>query len=437
MYKSYVIALREYRAAVRSKAFVVTLVAMPIIMVGSIAAQFLLKDQVDTSDKRFAVVDRSEQFEQVLTAAAEEYNKTRIFDEESGEKVKPEFVLEFVDPQQLGAPPESTLNLSDRVRSKELYGFLEIDQGVVDAESQEGISYHSLNPLDSSFRGWAGNVLNQEIRRVRCERERVDREVLQRVVQPVMVKDFGLVARDTGTGEISQPEGANILAHIFLPMGLMMLIFMSVMVGATPLMQAVMEEKQARISEVLLGSIQPFQLMLGKLIGIAAVTLTTVLVYIAGAYFTLEYLGHGDVFPPLNVVLWLIGFQVLAVLMYGAMFIAIGAAVNDMREAQSAMMPVTLIVMLPMFIWLYVVKEPDSTLSVAFSLFPPATPMLMLLRLTVSTSLPLWQPVLGVVLVILTTIFAVYAAGRIFRIGILRPGKGAGLAQMARWVVRG
>ena len=212
---------------------------------------------------------------------------------------------------------------------------------------------------------------------------------------------------------------------------------MSVMVGATPLMQAVMEEKQARISEVLLGSVQPFQLMLGKLGGIVAVTLTTVLLYIAGAFFTLQFLGHADLFPPVHVILWLVFFQTLAVLMYGALFIAIGAAVNDMQEAQSAMMPVMLLAVTPMFVWLHVVKEPDSTMSVALSLFPPATPMLMLLRLSGPSGVPLWQPILGSILVILSTIFCVYAAGRIFRIGILMQGEAASLRRMAGWVFRG
>ena len=439
MYKSYIIALREYGAAVRSKAFVITLVVMPILMGGAIVGQLLLKDQVDTSDKRFAIVDRTGQFETPLTEAAEEYNKSQVFDLKDGErkKIKPEFVLQFLDAEEIGVPPESTLNLSDRVRNKEIDGFLDIDEEVVASDGKAGVLYHSLNPIDSTFRWWASNILNQEIRRIRCDREGLNADLLQRVMQSVNVQDLGLVKRDEKSGQISRPEGANPMAFIFVPMGLMMLIFMSIMVGATPLMQAVMEEKQARISEVLLGSIQPFQLMLGKLAGIAAVTLTTVLVYIAGAFFTLHQLGHGDMFPPVSVVLWLILFQTLGVLMYGSLFIAIGAAVNDMREAQSAMMPVMLLAMAPMFVWFHVVREPDSTTSIIFSLFPPATPMLMLLRLSAPTGVPLWQPILGTILVILTTIFCVYAAGRIFRIGILMPGKGASYRQMARWVLRG
>ena len=119
MYKAYVIALREYRAAVRSKAFVITLVVMPILMAGSIVVQLLLKDQVDTSDKRFAIVDRSGHFEVALTKAVREYNEKQVFEGagESRKKVKPEFVLEFVDAKQIGDPPESTW-MSLRINSE-------------------------------------------------------------------------------------------------------------------------------------------------------------------------------------------------------------------------------------------------------------------------------------------------------------------------------
>lgn len=439
MRKTLVIAVREYRAAVRSKAFVITLVAMPVLMAGAILIQVFLKDKVDTRDTHYAVVDRSGQFAQVLEQASVAYNENETFEGagDDRKKVKPSIVLEMIDPAEIGEPPESTLKLSDRVRKKQLQGFLEIDADILTNASQNELTYYSLNPMDNSFRRWAVRVINQAVQRKRAESEGVDTAVLQRVMRAVTVQSLGLVERDAETGRISEPEDANPMAHMFVPMGLMMLVFMAVMVGATPLMQAVMEEKQARISEVLLGSVQPFELMFGKLAGIVAVTLTTMFLYIVGAYLTLEYLGYADRFPPLRIILWLALFQTLAVLMYGALFIAIGAAVTDMREAQSAMMPVMIFAMSPMFVWFHVVREPDSTMSVVMSLFPPATPMLMLLRLASPLDIPIWQPILGSLLVLLSTIFCIYAAGRIFRVGILLQGEAASLKRMAGWVFRG
>ena len=438
MNKSFVIALREYRAAVRSKAFVITLVAMPVLMIGSIIVQVLLKDKVDTTDKTFAMVDRTGQFEDAFKAAVAFYNQAMVFAGEGDErlKVKPEFILEFIDPESIGKPPESTLKLSDRVRNKEISGFIEIDAGVVNSAADAKVNYHSQTSVDNAFRRFASEVVNETIQRIRSEKEGIDQAVIQRVVQSVEVNDMSLVERDVETGGISTPQDSNPMVDIILPMGLMMLIFMAVMVGATPLMQAVMEEKQARISEVLLGSIQPFQLMVGKLAGNVAVSLTTVGVYIAGGFCTLQYLDQSHIFPSLQIIIWLLVFQSLAVLMFGALFISIGAAVNDMREAQSAMMPVMMLAMAPMFVWLNVIREPESTFSTAISLFPPATPMLMLLRLAAPGSIPLWQPFLGCGLVILTTILFIYAAGKIFRMGILMQGEAASFRRMLSWVIR-
>ena len=99
--------------------------------------------------------------------------------------------------------------------------------------------------------------------------------------------------------------------------------------------------------------------------------------------------------------------------------------------------PVTLVIMVPLFVWINVVREPTSAFAMFASLFPPATPMLMIARLAVPPGIPWWQPALGVMLVVLTTLLCVYAAGRIFRVGLLLQGKGANLAELLRWVIRG
>ena len=108
-----------------------------------------------------------------------------------------------------------------------------------------------------------------------------------------------------------------------------------------------------------------------------------------------------------------------------------------MKEAQTMLMPVWIIICFPMFIWFIVVREPTSTFSTIASFIPPATPLLMMLRAAALPSLPLWQPVLGAVLVLLTTVACVFVAGRIFRVGILMQGKGANLRQLFRWAVSG
>ena len=197
-----------------------------------------------------------------------------------------------------------------------------------------------------------------------------------------------------------------------------------------------MEEKIQRIAEVLLGSVRPFQLMMGKLLGIVGVSLTLVAVYLAGAYWAAERFDFADLIP-VDLLVWFLVYQVLSVLMYGSLFIAVGAACTDTKETQTMLLPVMLLACLPMFVMANVIREPNSSFALGASLFPFATPMLMIARQAVPPGIPVWQPVVGVVLVLATTLLCVYAAGRIFRVGILMQGKGARFSQLFQWVFRG
>jgi ABC-type Na+ efflux pump permease subunit len=119
-----VIANREYQAAVRTKTFLISLVIMPVLMGGSVVLQVLLKDVVDTREKRFAVVDRTGRLFGRIAAAAGQYNEKDIFDPQTHKQVKPAFAVERVEPA--AAVNEQRLALSERVRQGELFGFLEI-----------------------------------------------------------------------------------------------------------------------------------------------------------------------------------------------------------------------------------------------------------------------------------------------------------------------
>ena len=215
-----------------------------------------------------------------------------------------------------------------------------------------------------------------------------------------------------------------------------MLMFMSIMIVCQPMLTSVIEEKQQRIAEVLLGSVSPFQLMMGKLAGNVGVALTIVAVYLLGGYFLAHYYGYTEMLP-VRILVWFIAFEVLASLLFGAVFIGIGAACTEIKEAQSLMAPVMIVVVFPLMVWINVLQEPLSKFAMWISLFPPATPMLMMLRLAASPMVPLWQPILGIVLTLLMTLAFVFAAGRVFRIGLLVQGKAPKLAELAGWILRG
>ena len=330
------------------------------------------------------------------------------------------------------------LALSDRVRKKEIFAFIIIEADALESGGkppQSVVNYHSGSLTYDQIQQWIAGPLNERIQQMRLQASNLDARIVREATRRVLVGNLGLVKADAAGNPI-RAEQSNLAANIFVPIGLMMLMFMVVMGSAGPLMNSVLEEKMQRIAEVLLSSIPPFQLMLGKLLGTVAVALTTGSVYLLGAYLALKRAGYVQYFP-WDQVWWFIAFLSLAVLMFGAIFIAIGASVTDMKEAQSMMTPAMLLLVSPMFVWFNVVREPNSTIALAMSLIPPMTPMLMIVRQSVPPGVPVWQPLSGIVLVLAATLICVFAAGRIFRVGMLMQGKGAKVSEMMRWALRG
>ncbi len=430
MRKMWVIAVREYNAAVRTKAFVLSLVIMPLMMGGSIVVQWLLRDFRDVEEKTFAVIDRSsDRLYQgaVQQAVADHNNKAR--------GVKPTFKIEEVE-----LPPnvdrtkleEKRAELAERVRKGELSGFLEIGPRIAEAakddkDEERIVRYQSNRLVQMEFPQLAVQAIGQRVRELRSKKEKLDLAKVSAVMRPVPLVSEG-VSKSSG--------GQDRIAQLLVPAGLMMMMFMMVLLGATPLMQGVVEEKMQRIAEVLLGSVQPFPLMLGKIVGMTGVSLTIAAVYLGGAYWSAQRFGFAEHLPA-SLLLWFVLFQALSSLMYGSLFIAVGAACTDMKETQNLLWPIMLLATMPMFVLGNVIQEPNSKVATALSFFPFATPMLMIARQAVPPGVPWWQPTLGAAGVLATTLFCVWAAGRVFRVGLLMQGKGAKVSEMVRWVFRG
>jgi len=300
------------------------------------------------------------------------------------------------------------------------------------------VRYQSKNPAMARadfFFQWAQQEINKAVRDERCKEAKLPVDKVNAIVTSVPVVSRGLTERKPD-GTIQEATTAGVIAPLLVPVAVVVLMFMMLMVGATPAMQGVVEEKSQRIAEVLLGSVRPFPLMMGKLLGLVGVSLTLALVYLGAGYWVAHHY-HVSQYVATDVFIWFLVYQALAVFMYGSLFIAIGAACTDLRETQTLIMPVMLVACIPMCFLSALMHEPNGLLVTVASFFPPATPMLMVARLAVPPGVPWWQPWAGMVGVLVTTFVCVYAAGRIFRVGFLMQGKGAKLSELMRWVVRG
>jgi len=450
MRKSWVIAKREYNAAVRTKAFVVTLVLMPVLMSGSGVLAVVFRKLDDATEKKYAVIDRTPggHIAEVLRLAAAEYNSMVATDPGKAKTFGPKFELEIIEPSAPDpeAMAQQRYEISQRIAHDDLAALVEIGSEALTVgelfadpkkvEDRHAVRFQARNPLRLGFRTWAHLVVNQAVQLQRFQAKNLPVLEIQKIQIPVVIKNKALTRRDPATGALIDPPDETQVVTMLLPIALISLMFVVIMVGATPAMQGIVEEKTLRIAEVLLGSVTPFQLMAGKLVGVIGVALTMALVYLSGGFALAWHFGFADMLTPM-LILWFVIMLALALMMFGSIFIAVGAAATDIKDTQTLLMPIMMIAVIPFFALGPIMQDPNGTIARAVSFFPTATPMLLVARESVPPGVPWWEMTAGIVLVVITSLACVWAAGRIFRIGILLHGKGPRFGDLVKWVLRG
>jgi ABC-type Na+ efflux pump permease subunit len=218
-----------------------------------------------------------------------------------------------------------------------------------------------------------------------------------------------------------------------MPFAFVGLLLVSVMMGGQGLMTSTVEEKTSRVIEVLLSAVSPFELLAGKILGQMAVSLVVLGLYIALAFMLLASFAMFGLLD-LSLVLYLLVFFIITYVTIGAAMAAVGSAVNEMREAQSLMMPIMLVLMVPWVLAAPIAREPNSTFSTAMSFVPPVNTFAMLLRLTSSAPPPAWQVWVTIAIGLVSVVGSVWCASKVFTIGLLMHGKPPDLKTLVRWI---
>ena len=445
--KIYVIAAREYNAVVRSKAFVISLVLLPIMMFGSIAIQRAAQKMQDVNDKRFVLIDSTPG--QIIVPEVEArlaVRNSRV--RHDGKQFEARYVMErMTAPKTPRELEQQRFELSERVRRGDLIAFAEVGENIAalpdksapatERDDSQIVRFQTNSPTWMELRAIVAEAASRAVRMQRLSVLGIPADRVDEVTAPAMIEDKGLTRRDAGGRLIEGEATRERLKTLFLPLGLAMLMWMVILIGSMPMMQGIIEEKQQRIAEVLLGSVTPFQLMLGKVLGLVATSVTLIIVYLGGTYWAMGRIEGLEGALPAGLIVWFIVFQILAVLMYGSLYIAIGASCTDTKEMQSLIMPVNLVLALPIIMVFSVVQNPAGPLARPLTYFPPATPIISIVRLSVTPSMPLWEALLAILVLLVCTVILVWASGRIFRIGILMQGKGASMRQLIGWAIRG
>jgi ABC-2 type transport system permease protein len=305
-----------------------------------------------------------------------------------------------------------------------------------------GIEYWSGNLADTKLRDEVEQAVNTEIRRREYLARGLDAAAIREVEQTYAPFSSLNPKKEAGQEAVNTTD----IIKQWAPSAFVYLLWVAIFAIVQMLLNNIIEEKSNRIIEVLLSSVTPGELMMGKLFGIAAVGLTMVGSWILALFGVLGWKAsgvagaaavtgqmlnvlHSSSLIPMFAIYFLLGY-----LMYAACILALGSVCNTLKEAQSYMGVITMIMMVPLLTLSFIPKDPNGVLARVLSWIPLYTPFIMMNRAMADP--PLVDLIGTLVLLVLSAAGALWMAGKVFRIGILRTGQPPKLLEMLRWLKR-
>jgi len=431
----WIITTREYLTRVKSKTFLLTTFLTPLAIVVFIAVVGFIFSRGSDNVKNIAVIDQSGLAEGALSTRAN-------------------LSLSFVNTnleQQI-----------ERYNNQEIDGVLEIVP-IADIESPTYKAiYYSDGQLALDESSSIESALSRKIRKYKMVSFGIEESLLEKLdtdvsISPQTVKSEKKISSMTSV--VSGALGAVVSYAMFF----------IILIYGSQVMRSVMEEKINRIVEVLISSVKPFELMMGKVLGVGLVGLTQIVIWVvllvvltmtlpsllginpmqmadpANMGLPPEAAGGlpkekiAQVMAEINSINWLMILPLLIIYFlggyftYAALFAAVGSAVGeDIQEANSLTMPIMMPLMLAFYVGFAAMKAPDSTLAVWASMMPLFSSIVMPVRLPFDP--PIWQIAVSVISMILFMLFLVWLAGKVYRIGILMYGKKASFKELGKWL---
>ncbi len=426
--KLAIIIRREFLQQVRTKGFWIATFLIPAIGLVFVGVQVLLNRSLEAKG-RIAVVDLTGRLYDSLV------NEQRTRDDE-GKKKDPaaaarKQTLEFVKTEATSATlAEVRKKLNAEVRKESLKSYLILDDKTLATGAAEyrAKSVKSDIVLREQLSAWLSRAVTKE----RLKDKGVDPSLYEaaRVRAELDVRE----AKDVETGETGKNVGYNLAVSVIL----FFLIYGSLFAWGGAVMRGVLEEKNNRIVEVIVSSVRPTTLILGKILGIGCAGLLqyaiwTTLAVLISAPGVVALMGVVDA-PrlPVSTLAAFVVFFVLGYFLYASLYAAFAAPFNTEAEAQQLIMIPMSFLILAATTWFFAFNSPDGALAFVLSLVPFTSPLIMFMRITVQMP-PLWQIALSIAILVVSIWGVAWFAGRVYRVGILMYGKKPTLPEIIRW----
>jgi ABC-2 type transport system permease protein len=410
MNKALAVAKWEFLEKVKSKAFLIGLVLMPVVIIAFGVLPGLLAAKPDDHPIAIGIIDETGLIVEPLRVHLEERYKLP--------DGQPNYILKNLGGEDFQRAKLAAIAM---VTSGEIEGFFLIPSTVAESAMVE---YRTQNVGNLRLTGRVSKAIEDIIVENRLLKEGYDPKRIRTLLADIDVRSIKLSAR----GEETESGFREVFfsAYIFI----MALLFL-ILTSGQLLIRSVVEEKTNRVIEILLSSCSARELMVGKILGLSALGLVQVGVWgLIGLAVTSK--TQANLFIGENILLSLVYF-VLGYVLYAGIFVAAGSPVTTEQEAQQLTSYVSLFLVFPIVLAIPAMQNPDSLLMKVLSFIPILTPTFMLLRIPIQTP-QTWEIVVTILLLALSTAIVMWMAGKIFRIAILVYGKRPTIPELARWV---
>ena len=406
---------REYTTRVHRRAFIISTILLPLLFIGLMALPTVLVGLSGPKNMRVAVVDHTAHLSKAFLG-----NETMTFE---------------VTDEDLAA-----LRQRD-----DIDGILVLPSDIV--SNPDGATFYTKSSSTMQSEMYISQLLSKAI-----EQERLasyDIEGLDRIIQDIQANVTLNTFRIDGESE----KASSSLGAYILGMLLTLVLYMFIMLYGQMVMTSIIEEKNNRVLEIVVSSVKPTHLMLGKILGIGAVAVTQLAIWavVIGAFSTFVMpslvtnaltagadvdlvqllTSLGDTSYIMGLFGMMILFLLLGYLFYSSIYAAIGSAVDNVQDASQLQMFALMPIILGMVFSMTILNDPDSTLAVVLSLIPFTSPEVMMARLPFEV--PLWQTALSLAILLASTVFMIWFAAKVYRVGIFMYGKKPNIRELIRW----
>jgi ABC-2 type transport system permease protein len=428
MHNTFIIAKREYLERVRSRSFVIMTFFIPLLMFGVTVVPTLLMNKGSNETKHMVVVAADRDTAEMIRSRIEQKQDEKTSDVTTPKKRSlppPHFTVEV----STDTADSARAALTEKVKNKQLDGFLWATPEAIKARKLDFVTRDTSSFIEN---GLLGQSVSDALRRSALKNKGLKEDDIESALQSVDVEPQSPLGKDAPNPQIL----------FFATLGMVMVLYMTVLLYGINVMRSILEEKTSRIMEVMLSTASAKQMMAGKILGVGAVGLTQVVIWMgtALAFSAGALVANAAQIKGVLSVKMLVFFAVyflLGYILYSTLCAAVGSMVNSEQEAQQLQFLVMMPMILSIIMIMQIFQHPNSQLAFWGSMFPFTAPLVMFTRIAMQTGSLWdigWQIAISIGLMLATIYGMIWLCGRIYRVGILMYGKKPNLPEIMKWI---